>query len=321
MQSLLQTKIWAELKQRQGWRPHQLHFLDDLPALSVLGRQLPFGQSLLYAPELTIPNVADEQLKNLARQAHELDPSAVFFRLEILEPLETVNPEEGSIVAALTRAGFIKAFEETQPEHRQWVDIAGDETVILASMKEKGRYNVRLAERKGVITRISTDASDVDVFYKLFEQTAERDRFLIRNKQYFIDLCQALFEAKHGVLIIAEAPKELGGEPLCAIILTYYDGMASYLYGASSNSHRNLMAPYAAHWAAIKEAKKQSCTTYDLLQISPSDAVENHPYANLTRFKQQFGGRRVDLVGGWDYVYKPMLYQAFKSIEKWRRHK
>ncbi len=315
MQSLLQTQAWADLKAKQGWQVHQIQLPTSERIIHVLEKPLPFGQSFLYAPEASLPDESFTQLDQLTQVVKSLSETAIFFRLEVFQPLGELGMNQSS-VAALTQAKFEKAFEEVQPEHRQWVDISHDETTILASMKEKGRYNIRLAEKKGITTRISTDIKDVEVFYQIFQTTAVRDGFRIRNHQYFIDLCQMLFAHNYGELVIAEYQ----GQPLSALIITYFDGLASYLYGASSNEYRNLMAPYAAHWAAIKSAKKHNCTTYDLLQIAPPNASENHKYTNLTRFKERFGGERVELVGNWDYIFQPAWYRLFKLAETIRRH-
>lgn len=313
MHSLLQTEAWARLKKGQGWNTHKLTLDGYDQPISFLDRELALGKRMIYAPEVGLSSsIPAKDLKHLAEAMRRKVPQAIFLRFEVLAQASEIG--EGSLVADLTNAGFIKAFEEVQPEHRQWIDISGDETTILASMKEKGRYNVRLAGRKGVTTRISQDTKDIEVFYNIFKETAERDGFSIRSQGYFHALATMLFEQDLGELVIAEHE----GQPLAALIITYYDGLASYLYGASSNQHRNLMAPYAAHFAAIQSAKKRGCTTYDLLQVKPPHA-EGHKYAALTRFKEQFGGQRVDLIGSWDYVYQPVWYQLFTLAEKLRR--
>lgn len=312
MHSLLQTDLWAELKVTQGWKAHKVDIGQTKP-ISIIERDLALGKTFTYAPEAIIEKPTTALLKDVAVQAKKLAGSAIFFRLELLERF---TEAEQSLVAELTKAGFRKSFEEVQPEHRQWVPIDADEATILSQMKEKGRYNVRLAVRKGVKTRISTDTKDVEVFYKIFEDTAKRDGFKIRSLGYFRSLCTMLFDNKLGELVIAEAD----GQPLAALIITYYDDIASYLYGASSSQNRNLMAPYAAHFTAMKSAKEHGCKFYDLLQIAPANAPANHRYAGLTRFKELFGGERVDLIGSWDYVYEPVWYSLFKIAEQARRH-
>lgn len=302
MRSLLQTKEWAEFKASQGWKDDQ--FLINNLQFSILSRELAFGKWMVYAPEVSIDNLTAEILKELAKQAFSFQKSAIFFRLELF------IEDNDSAKKALQTAGYRKAFEEIQPEYRQWVDITADEQTILANMKEKGRYNIGLAERKGVKTRISTSTSDVDIFYRLFESTAKRNNFSIRSIEYFRSLCEMLFSRQLGELVIAEHE----GQPLTALITTYYDGLASYLYGASSDIKKDLMAPYAAHFTAIKRAKEKGCHTYDLLQVGVDGK-----YSGLTLFKSQFGGRPVKLVGGWDYVYQPIWYTLFKWAEQIRR--
>lgn len=313
MTSLLQTKKWADLKASQGWKTHRIELSGQAEPISVLERELAFGKTMLYAPEVILDKKATKSLEELAKKCRKEAPDAIFLRLELMMPYSETDT---ALTAQLTNAHYRKSFEEVQPEHRQWIDIGGDETTILATMKEKGRYNVRLAERKGVVARISTNTKDVEAFYKIFSETAARDGFRIRNKAYFDALCAMLFKEDLGELIIAEKD----GEPLAALIITYYDGVASYLYGASSNAQRNLMAPYAAHMMAIRSAKKHDCTVYDLLQIAPPN-TEEHAYASLTRFKQQLGGERMDLVGSWDSIYRPSWYIAFMLAEKLRRRK
>ncbi len=312
MKSLLQTKEWVQFKASRGWKAHEVGFGDDGQSIFVLERKLGIGKTFLYAPEVSVGEATASELTEFIEKARSLSRTTIFLRLEIFD---VKDKGESATVTALKKAGFRKAFEETQPEHRQQVDITQDETTILANMTEKGRYNVKLANRKGVEVRFSTDIKDVEVFYDLFRLTGGRNRFSIRSKTYFHDLCTMLFEHGLGELVIAEYE----GQPLTTFIMTYYDGLANYLYGASSNEHRNVMAPYAAHFEAMRRAKERSCTVYDLLQVSPPDAKGNHPYSNLTQFKERFGGERVDLVGGWDYVYLPLWYEAFKLGQKIRR--
>lgn len=309
MKSILQTKEWAQFKSQSGWKTHQVEVGGQ--SISILERELVLGKTMAYAPEASLENTDVKLLQDLSSKVRALCPRAIFFKLELFDIL---GETENSLVAQLRQAGYQKSFEEVQPEHRQWVDISGDETTILARMKEKGRYNTRLALRKGVTARISTDTKDVDIFYSILRETAVRDGFSIRSQGYFHALCNALFQNNLGELVIAE----FEGTPLAALIITYYDGLAGYLYGASSNQHRNLMAPYAAHFAAIQSAKRRDCVKYDLLQIAPI-GTEGHKYTALTRFKQQLGGEAVALVGGWDFVFNPLWYQLFKFAEAIRR--
>jgi len=303
MKSLLQTKQWAALRQAQGW---QAHWIDDI---LILEKSLPLGKSFLYSPEVSWENLDTkykkiyEYTKKIAENHH-----TIFLRLEILD----VNDDK--ITSKLKQKGFIKAFEEIQPEWRQIIDIARSEEEILAQMKPKGRYNIRVAQKHGIKIETGKNEEIIAIFYKLFCQTAERDGFEKRPKQYFVNLMQKLAPDGLAEILIAK----YNNIPVAAEIVTFYDGVASYLYGASNNDYRNLMAPYLLHFEAIKRAKEKGCQVYDLLAVAPEGA-ERHKYAGITRFKEQFGGRKIHLVGSWDYVYKPGWYKIFKIAEKFRR--
>lgn len=303
MKSLLQTKVWADFRQSQGW---QIHWVGEI---LVLEKALPMGFSFLYAPELILASFQDkaEELQVLLKKQ-----KAIFLRLDFLDQYE----EEGANL--LKEKGFRKAFEEIQPEYRQWVDLAPEEEQILAQMKEKGRYNIRLAQRRGVVVKKS---DQIDEFYDLFRQTAARDGFQIRPRAYFVKLWRLLQENNYGELLVAYWQNQ----PVAAEIVTYFDSIASYLYGASGNAYREVMAPYLLHWEAIKEAKRRNCQIYDLLAISPFSEKPKaesgkHKYAGITRFKEQFGGRKVQLLGSYDLVFRPFWYNLFKIAEKIRRH-
>lgn len=312
--SLLQTGIWSEFKARHGW---QMHSLDDR---HILERAMPLGQHFLYAPEISLPS---SNLKKIVQDMRALgrETRAFAIRLEFLAEYSEAAAKR------LTALGLKKAFEEVQPEWRQWIDLTLTETDILNQMKPKGRYNIRLAERHGV--RV-TESRDIGPFYDLIAETAARDGFAIRSQAYYADLLDTLQKNNLGALYIANSPKtqDSAASPLAAAIISWHDGVASYLYGASSNTERELMAPYALHWHIIQEAKKRSCKVYDLLAVSPPDDIQlpasslqlREKYRGISRFKSQFGGRTVHLLGSWDLVLKPIVYQVFKFMEVRRRH-
>lgn len=301
--SLLQTKIWADFRVTQGWS------YNNIDGIFVLRRSLFSNKTFVYAPEVNFNAISnfDIFLENAIKNAKI--NQAIFFRLEILDE----NSEEISKqLDKLKEKGFIKAFEETQPEYRQIIDISGSEEEILAQMKEKGRYNIKIAQRKGVQVRPS---ANVDEFYSLFQETAKRNGFKIRPKNYFEVLLDKLGADGYTELLEARSEDQI----IAAEIVTYFDETASYLYGASSNESRETMAPYLLHLEAIRRAKIRGCKYYDLLAVAP-EGEDKHKYAGISRFKRQFGGRTVQIIGGYDLVFKPSWYKIFKFIEKMRRH-
>lgn len=304
MSSLLQTKEWADFRSTQGWS------FENIDGVFVLSRELFLGKSFLYAPEVNwgqqlqaIPS-GTHFYENTREMAKKLN--TIFFRLEILDEKNT------EIITKLKENGFIKAFEETQPEYRQIIDIGQSEEEIMAQMKEKGRYNIRVAQKHGVVIEKSTNIED---FYQIFLQTAKRDGFEIRPQKYFEKLLEILGQNEFAELLVAR----YNNKTIAAEIVTYFDETASYLYGASSNEDRQVMAPYLLHWQAMKNAKERGCKYYDLLAVNP-EGDENHKFAGIGRFKRQFGGKTVQIVGGYDLVFQPFYYKLFKFAEKIRRH-
>ena len=189
-ESLLQTQIWADFKSRHGWRAH------PVDEIQFLERLLPLGQRFLYAPELPFQ---PRRLKQLVENTHTLGKAQNVFavRLEFLAEW-TESGEQ-----ALRLAGLVKSFEEVQPEFRQWIDLRPTPDEILAQMKPKGRYNIRVAERHGVQV---TESDDIDIFYALAITTAKRDGFTIRSRNYYADLLKTLRENNLGTLYVASLP-------------------------------------------------------------------------------------------------------------------
>lgn len=306
--SFLQTDLWASFRESLGWYAHRV---DDI---LVLERPLPAKNSLLYSPEVY---ANPEVLLTLLPKVYDIAGrrSSMFYRLELL--VDKQDPLAESWLAALTYTGFTKSFESVQPDDRQIIPLSENEETVLGQMKQKGRYNIRLAEKAGVMVRESTPKTlrgDVQIFYNLFQQTAKRDKFTIRPQSYFDSLCDMLYQHKVGRLFIATYENT----PVGAAIITLYDGTASYLYGASGNDYRNKMGPYAMHWAIMQWAISQNAQCYDLLAIRP-EGQQKHAYDGITRFKEQFGGQSVHLLGSWDLAFKKDWYKLFSIVEKMRR--
>jgi lipid II:glycine glycyltransferase (peptidoglycan interpeptide bridge formation enzyme) len=298
--SVLQTPAWARFKERMGWRPERF------ANLLILGRQLPFGRSMRYLPELPWNTEILAELPAIL--ANKPKAGELFLRLEFLSPWT----DEAAL--KLKELGLVKSFEEVQPEYRQWVDVRGAEEAILQQMKPKGRYNINLAKRAGLQIRQGVEPQLVEQFHRLYAETASRNRFSARGLSYFQALVAELHKDAHvEVIVIAH-----NDQPLAAGIFTFYDGLCSYLYGASSSEQRSLMAPYLLHWEAMRLAKVHHCEVYDLLAIAPPDQA-NHPYSQLTRFKSQFGGEAVRLLGSWDLVQSRFWYTMYRFAERRRR--
>jgi lipid II:glycine glycyltransferase (peptidoglycan interpeptide bridge formation enzyme) len=234
----------------------------------------------------------------------------------------------GAPVAAVPRPVLAKPFRhaaaDIQPPDTVLLDLSQGEADILEGMKPKWRYNIRLAEKKGVTVSEARASGDwqpaLAKFYELYRETSERDHIALHPESYY----RALFElaAREGQggprfpdLRVWTASHE--GEALACIITIFWGSQAVYLYGASSNEKRNLMPAYALQWAAIKAARESGCSEYDFYGIPPTDDP-GHPMAGLYRFKTGFGGKIVHRAGSWDYPLRPAAYSAFRAAESAR---
>jgi len=197
---------------------------------------------------------------------------------------------------------------DVQPPDTVIVSLDDDET-LLARMHKKTRYNIRLAEKKGVVVEKS-GVEALDEWYQLYRETAERDKISIHSRAYYQDLFD---HAPHLTLWLARFEEKL----LAGNIVLVHGSQSVYLYGASSNEHRNLMAPYALQWAAMRDCREHGATEYDLFGIPPTDDPQ-HPMHGLYRFKNGFGGDRVHRHGAWDGVFRPLAWQIWTKADALR---
>lgn len=179
------------------------------------------------------------------------------------------------------------------------------EEQLLASFTAKHRYNVRLAARRGVQVRAGS-REEIALFYSLLQETARRDGFTIRNLAYFYRLYDRVC-GQHGCLLLAW----LDGQCIAGAIISECAGLGMYLYGATSNAHRQDMPAYLIQWEAIRYLLGRGAHTYDLRGV-PGDPQPDNPIYGLYRFKKGFGGSMVELIGELEIVQHPLLYRLFR---------
>jgi lipid II:glycine glycyltransferase (peptidoglycan interpeptide bridge formation enzyme) len=180
-------------------------------------------------------------------------------------------------------------------------------------MKPKTRYNIKLAQKKGVTVRIA-DLSDLSIWYSLYTETANRNGLYLNDIKYFKAILTTKADTTKSPADVYYLIAEIDNKPLAAMFLIITGNRSSYLYGASSNINRNYMATYALQWFAIRLSKEKGCKEYDMFGISPNKDV-THPLYGLYRFKTGFGGQIFHGLGCWDYPFDHEKYNIFKSIE------
>ncbi len=317
---ILQSWAWGEIKAQTDWRAKRLVWGEESltprsrgrfatwACAGVLIRRLNriMPVAVAYVPKGPLLDWSDAPLT--VRVLHDLEQTARHARalfIKIDPDVLAESAEGAALVILLQRRGWVFSQEQIQYRNTMITDLAPDESALLAAMKPKWRYNIRLAERNGVCVRSGSDA-DLPTFYQMYAETGRRDRFLVRPFPYY----QAIWEnfLTHGLahLLLAEVEHQ----PVAGLILFRYGPTAWYFYGASTHLHRDLMPNHALQWAAIRWAKAHGCTRYDWWG-APDVLDESDPMWGVYRFKQGFGGQFVPHIGAWDFPVNRRLYWAY----------
>ncbi len=321
---VLQTWEWGDFKaQTTGWTPRRIAYMYQGAAVAmaqVLTRQagpfkimyLPKGPALDYSN----PDLRLSVLRSLIHLAK--DQQAIFVKIDpdvvcgAGVPGETGAEEiplGHQIAAEWSTLGLRFSPDQVQFRNSVIIDLRQDEETILAAMKQKTRYNVRLSSRRGVATRLGT-VDDLDLLYRLYVETARRDNFVIRPLDYYRQAWGDFMKAGLAQPIIAE----VGGQAVAHVIIFGFGKRAWYFYGASSNAAREHMPTYLLQWEAIRWARAQKMQVYDFWGAPDDFHDQSDPLAGVFRFKEGFGGTVVRRIGAWDYPARPRLYTLYTRV-------
>ncbi len=316
----LQSTLWAEHKQCYGWRPSRWVFEQDGhprgAALILRRRAAPLPFSVLYVPKGPIldhwgdAELVQAVLAHLEREARR--QAGIFIKIdpdvEYTPAPDLCQPYGEQVVEALRRRGWLFSRDQIQYRSTVLVDLRPDEETLLEAMKAKTRYNIRLAERKGVVVTAG-GVDDLPAFYQLYAETSRRDGFLIRDFAYYRSVWERFLEAERGLLLLAHAE----GQLLAGLFLFIFGQRAWYIYGASSSNMRHLMPNYLLQWEAMREARRRGCTAYDLWG-APDELDESDPMWGVYRFKAGFGGVLVRHIGAYDFPVSRALYTLYTVL-------
>jgi peptidoglycan pentaglycine glycine transferase (the first glycine) len=308
---LLQSWGWGELKARAGWSPLRLALYENdeiIAAAQVLRRTAPHvplrAGHLAYIPRGPVIDWSQSALcaSFFAQLAAYLrGQGAIAARLE---PDQLTDAPDAEFVLQRLEAIHMHSTSPVQPLRSIIVDLSLPEEALLAGMKEKWRYNVRLAGRKGVTVRAAQTPEDVRSWYHLLQTTGERDQFGVHTLDYYLNAWNIFAPRAQARLLLAE----YSGQLLAGIFVALFARQAIYLYGASSNEQRQLMPNYLLQWEAMRWAKQEGALSYDLWGIPATDA-EDEAMAGVYRFKRGWGGRVVQFIGCYEATYNPLLMQ------------
>jgi peptidoglycan pentaglycine glycine transferase (the first glycine) len=303
---LLQTGEWGELKSVFGWKP--VRIVNGEAGVQILFRKLPLGFTIGYIPKTVVIgqfSTASEQflkeIDDACRKYH-----AIFLKLE---------PDAWVGEFLLPPDSFNLSKHNIQPPRTVVIDISGSEEEILARMKQKTRYNIRLAEKKGVNVHAWDDLA---AFHRMMLVTSGRDGFGVHSLEYY----KRAHELMHPTGMCEILVAEYEGKPLAALFVARNGNRAYYLYGASTDEERNRMPTYLLQWEAIKWAKACGCDQYDLWGVPDEDeAVLEANFESrhdglwgVYRFKRGFGGELKRASQAMDRVYNHPLYWAYLKL-------
>lgn len=326
---LLQTWEWGKVKSRVGWQALPCVWRDSpannsrvCAAALVLEKTIPIvGMAarlrLHYVPKGPAWDTADSALGERILddlQAFARRRGSIFLKIDPDVSLGVGVPGQAdaqedaagsAFVESLHRRGWLFSNDQIQFRNTVLVDLRPSLETILQQMKQKTRYNIHLAERKGVRVRLGSPA-DFDWLYQSYAQTSVRDGFIIRDAAYYRAVWQAFLDGDMADFLIADVENQ----PVAALAMFSFAQRAYYLYGMSTANHRDKMPNYLLQWQAISRARERGCSVYDLWG-APNTFDESDSMWGVFRFKEGLGGKVLRTAGAWDFPARPWFYRLY----------
>jgi peptidoglycan pentaglycine glycine transferase (the first glycine) len=309
--SLLQSWAWGSLKSRHGWQAMRYFWGDDhrtIAAVSVLRRRLPGGLALNYAPRGPILN---GNLEAWPAFWHALRDRLAGEGGTVLK----VDPEWTTDAqrSVLTQGGALASRHPIQHQATVLVDISGGDEA-LARLKESTRRNIRAGIREGIQVEASEASAAMDSFYELLEETAAREHFSIRSRDYYQDLLKLFRERGQVGVYLAR----LGERLLAGAVMMFFGTRLVYLYGGTRTNAKDLKPGYLLHWRAIEDAQRRGCTSYDMWGV-PLDPQPGERGYGYYVFKSRFNGRLVRFIGLYDLPVNRAATLTIRLAERFAR--
>jgi len=339
----LQTYEWGQVKAKYGWQPiyliwdetgkmkeeRSLPSFDFHPSAAalILKRQIlrngfAARLSILYTPKGPLLDWTNEALRN--RVLNDLESfakkqGAIFLKMDPDVILGTGIPSSNddlidrggqAVMSELKRKGWRDSSDQIQFKNTVLIDLTPSQDEMLSRMKQKTRYNIRLAQKKGVTLRVGTQ-KDFGMLHKMYAETSVRDGFVIRDEDYYQTVWKLFIESSEPTCEPLLA--EVESQPVAAIFVFYFARRAYYVYGMSRDLHREKMPTYLLQWEAMKRAKAKGCNVYDLWG-APDVFDESDSMWGVYRFKEGLGGKVVRALGAWDFAPNPLWYRTYSEI-------
>ncbi|MGW8224494.1 MAG: lipid II:glycine glycyltransferase FemX [Anaerolineales bacterium] len=326
----LQSWEWGEAKRISAWQPMHRVWLDQneevAAAALILTRTITFKGinfplRLMYLPrgplirswqDRSLVTKVLSDLYTLGREQRvifiKIDPEVELGRGIPGEQGAVEHPGTHELISTLRQDGWIPSQEQVQFKNTMLIDLRPDDEQLLTVMKQKTRYNIRLASRRGVSIRPG-NLDDLDLLFQMYAETSVRDGFTIRNPEYYLTLWREFISAGLAEPLLAEVE----GEPVAGVIIFKFGGRAWFMYGMSRDVHREKMPNYLLQWEAMNRAKQSGCIEYDLWG-APDEFVTSDDLWGVYRFKAGLGAEVVRFIGAWDLPLNRLLYRSYTQI-------
>lgn len=326
---VLQSWEWGQLKQQFGWKAHRLLWKDDqgqpVACAQLLFRQpdiplIGHAASVAYCPRGPVldwqnATLREQVLRDLVQQARQanaifikIDPEIVTARKDREDGELIPDPAGTQIADAIKASGFQRSPSQIQFANTMELELDQDPEALLAAMKQKTRYNIRLAGKKGVTVRLGS-RTDLDLLYQMYAETSLRDGFVIRKPEYYQLAWGSFIDAGLAQPFIAMVEDQ----PVAALILFHLGDKAIYMYGMSTQAHRKLMPNHLLQWEAIQWAQQKGYRLYDFWG-APDNLTPEDSMWGVYRFKLGFGARFTVTPGAWDLVLRPVLHVLYEQL-------
>lgn len=300
----LQSWEWGEARQEMGIKIIRLGEYDNEKLKNVYSisiHKIPFTNFKIgYLPRSVFPS---KEILNFLTDYSKRN-QVVFIKIE-----PYVKKDEFLSLKINYDINLIKSPHPLFPSWTQILKLDRSEDELLKNMHPKTRYNIRLAQKKGVIIKQMTNEEGFKIFSQLYFETCKRQKYFGHNLNYHQIVFKKL-KKKIAYILIAFYKNQ----PLAAYQLWIFKNNAFYVYGGSTDRYRNLMASNLLMWEAIKFAKNKGAKNFDMWgSLSPNYSL-NHPWAGFTRFKQGYGGDFVEMVGSYDLIIYPIIYYFYNFL-------
>ena len=263
-----------------------------------------------YLPKGNFPDeTLLKQLMNIGKREH-----CIFIQLE--PNVEKVQNKELRII----NYGLVRAAHPLFTKYTFILDLTKNEQDLLAGMHPKTRYNIRIAQKRGVEIVEDNSEQAFETYWKLTEETTKRQNFYAHTKMYHKLQWETLTvdKNKDNALTSHMFFSKYQGKTLAAWILFTFQDTLYYPYGSSSNEHREVMASNLMMWEAIRFGKAKGLKQFDMWGAMSDTPDTKDPWYGFHRFKQGCGARHVEFVGSFDLVINPLMYQLYKVADKTR---